>query len=109
MPIAITPEQITKLKADHPGAELHVIRHPDGDVVVRGPTGPEHLRFMEDIFEGGQQRALSQKMLVRACAVWPPEADLLRLIEERPFIVAKIVDEISDAFGGQKVAERKKL
>ncbi len=104
----ISDEIVTKLKAEHPAAELYRLAHEGGHVVVRTPTTGEAQQFYDQMADN-ETKGIALRNLVWNCVVWPPQREFLLLLTQRPFLGQSIGNELVEIFGLKKIAERKKL
>lgn len=104
----ITSEIVTKLKAEHPTAELHRLTHEGGHVVVRTPTTGEAQQFLDQLADS-ETKGVAVRNLVWNCVVWPPEREFMLLLTQRPFLGQSIGNELVEIYGLKKIADRKKL
>jgi hypothetical protein len=104
----ISSEAIDALKAKYPKAELHLLKHAGGSVVVRTPTRQEHQKFIDDLSDK-DSAGVALRYLVETCVAWPEKAEFRGMLESRPFLVQSIGNELTEIFGLKRIADRKKL
>lgn len=100
--------EITAAKAEHPGAELHLLEHGDDAIVVRVPNRIQWRRF---ITESGTKTpgAASNAMenILAAVTVWPKSSE--DLYNRRPGLVETFAGKVCELAGLASEATAKKL
>ena len=92
----LSQDEIEKLKASHPGVELHFVTAGIGErevsVIVKVPNRERWNRFKSQVGDP-HRKAMAFESLVRDCVVHPSAGELDRLLEQRP--------GLAEAFGGK--------
>lgn len=106
----ITDEQIAKLKADNPGAELHLLTNDEteAEVVVKTPSEPEWRRF-RSMSSDDSQRAMALRSLVLACVVRPPMEEFAEMLERKPGLAETFGSKLVDIAGVSMATTVRKL
>lgn len=101
--------QLAEVRAKHPTASLHLLEFDDGAIVAKQPTPGEWKRFVTATLADRGQSANALETLVRSCLVWPDPAAFDALIEERPALIQRLGDKLSDIAGASENVRAKKL
>jgi hypothetical protein len=104
----ITPEEVSRLRAAHPGCDLHFRKTEFAEVVLRPASLAEYERFLTDAREPAA-RTTAMRRLVSQAVVYPDDKEFGALVERYPAIVQVLADEVIEISGGKAVTERKKL
>ncbi len=106
-----TDEVIVSLKSKHAGT-LHLLEYDDGKsaVVAKQPPEAEWRRLVEASTSdkgGGKARALVT--FTRSCIIWPDADALDAIFEERPALLERFGDSLTDIAGAAEKIVAKKL
>lgn len=106
----ITDDQVLKLKADNPGAELTVIENDDVgiEVVVKTPDDGTWKRFRSQNSDDAQ-RAGALRALVFSCVLFPPGLDFVAAVARKPGIVETIGSKLVEIAGVSMATTTRKL
>lgn len=102
----IDESTLAELKAKH-GNILHVETKYGHEVVFRVATYEEFNRFLEQHGDV-QTRVAAVKNLLFECTVYPDNEGLQRILREKPGLLSKLTDYLTDFCGLEKDAVRKK-
>lgn len=106
-----TEDQISALKSKTPGT-LHLLEYDNGKsaVVAKQPPEAEWRRLVEaSTGDKGGSRARALVTFTRACIVWPDADSLDRIFEERPALLERFGDALTDIAGAAEKIVAKKL
>src|SRR5664279_1159672 len=99
-----TAADIAKVKLANPGAELHIVEHPElpHDFIVKGPS-----RGLWNIYRAKvsneAERVAADDLLFEGCVLWPERGEELQaLIERYPAILNVVAAEIVEIGGATK-------
>lgn len=106
----ITEEQVSRLKAENPGLELHVVSSPDtgAEVVVRRPSEPEWRRFRSMVGDD-DQRPGALRQLAISSAIYPKGDDFMALLADYPGLAETIGGKLVKIAGVDGAATSRKL
>ena len=102
---------IATLKAKHAGA-LHLLEYDDGRsaVVAKQPPEAEWRRLVEAASsDKGQNRGRALATFARSCLVWPDGDGVDVILAERPALLERWGDALSDLAGASEKIVAKKL
>lgn len=107
----ITEEQLAKVKAEHPGEDLHLLSNPDTDdqIICKGPPSGEWKRFKEKAGATVAEKLAAAHMLVVACLVYPSKEDFAALVQQRPALPETFAGELGEIAGISQRATHRKL
>jgi hypothetical protein len=106
-----TDEVIAGLKSKHAGT-LHLLQYDDGKsaVVAKQPPEAEWRRLVEaSTSDKGGGRARALVTFTRSCIVWPDADALDAIFEERPALLERFGDALTDIAGAAEKITAKKL
>jgi hypothetical protein len=98
--------KVQELKSKH-GASIEIVELDDVEFVVRPPSYPDFLRFIDETQGGDTQRSVALTNFVFPCVVYPDDAR--QIIEAKPSYLTKLSIELQSMAGGSAKAKRKKL
>lgn len=98
--------KIQELKAKH-GANIELVELEEQEFVLRPPSYPEFLRFVDETQSGDTQRSVALTNFVFPCIVYPDDAR--QVLEAQPAYITKLSIELQAMAGGAAKVKRKKL
>lgn len=105
-------EQIEKLKAAHPNADLQLISAGGGDrevsVVVKVPNRERWMRFKAHA-QDQHRKSVAMEALVIDCVVYPSPAEVAQMLEARPALTETFGNKIAELAGLEETVSAKKL
>lgn len=108
----LSQEQVDKLKAAHPGADLQVVTAGGGDrevsVVVKVPNRERWMRFKTQAADA-HRKLLALESLVIDSVVHPSPGELAQLLEARPALAETFGSMIAELAGLEETVVAKKL
>lgn len=108
----LSQEQIEKLKATHPGADLHLISAGGGDrevsVVAKVPNRERWMRFKAQA-QDQHRKAVAVEALVIDCVVHPSPQEVAQMLEARPALTETFGNKIAELAGLEETVTAKKL
>jgi hypothetical protein len=108
----LSQEQIDKLKAAHPGADLQLVTAGGGDrevsVVVKVPGRERWMRFKAQA-QDQHRKAVAMEALVVDCVVHPAPAEVAQMLEARPALAETFGTKIAELAGLEETVLSKKL
>lgn len=104
-----TQAQIDECKAKNAGKVLHLLEYADGAVIAVQPSSGDWNRLVTVSIAEPSRRSKAMEDFARACIVWPSRADVDALNEERPAMLLRFGDALSDIAGASEKINAKKL
>jgi hypothetical protein len=100
----LPPEIVAELRAKY--GDVIEVETREGPFAFRVPNRSEYNRYTEKLFNE-KTRHLASDFLVRACCVYPPDADAR--IERRPGVVTTCASPVIEHAGVDTEARAKNL
>jgi hypothetical protein len=101
---------IEKLKADHSGHELRLVKCPDDtELVVKSPDKTVYNMFMSDVTNEKKDKAVSMEAYAKRCVVYPDRALVDTLFMRYPAFPANIAGLLNEMAGNVGELDSKKL
>lgn len=104
----VDEETEAAVRTKRAGEELRVLRNEHADIIIRGASEEEYMRFKDEI-ASPDTRGGAQRTLVIACVVYPEEKDFLALLRKKPGLVDAFGNDCLELSGFKAVSDRKKL
>lgn len=107
MSTTITDQQFEEIKSKNTGADLTLIRHEYGDVVIKPASPGAYERFIVENSEP-QKRFAAMRNLVFHCVVYPEQDGFRTMVDARPGLVHTFGNDCLEVSGLKAASDRKK-
>lgn len=104
----LTEEKFNELQAAHPGARLSAVTVAGHDIVVKAPPRAEWKRYKTMVLDPAK-RVEANATLVMATVVYPPLDVFDLIVNDRPAIIERVWDYVTDLAGASDAVVEKKF
>jgi hypothetical protein len=107
--VALTEQQIAKLKDENPGRELVLLSSRSGAEIVARIPGLVEMAELRNRIGDKVKSGGAMEWLVRSCVVHPPREELNALLARKPVLIEKMYQKLEAEAGGAEELEISKL
>lgn len=108
--MVITKEIASRVKAENPDVELHVLEATGQEVIVRPPTRGEYEVYKNKLADAKPgKRMAANEALVRGVLVYPSIEEFDALLEEKPGLVESYLEKVLELAGLVEDSTSRKL
>lgn len=105
----ISDETAARVKTEHPGKKLHLIRVTHGQAIFQVPSADVWDTYWDMLTGPAEGRGGAPKHLVFGSVVYPAIDQFRKEVEARPGLVQAFYDRLTEIAGQTKVIESKEL
>ena len=103
-----TDVQVAEAKLKNGGAELHQLSYSDGAVIAKRPSKVDWERLQTEVAEPAR-RLVALSNFTLSCVIWPDPPALDGLFADRPALLARLAEALSNLAGASEEVRVKKL